>query len=416
MQIRWIEDFLTLADAKGFAKAAQRRNVSQPTFSRHIQSLEEWIGVEVIDRRVQGVQLTPSGRIFREFAIDMLRRTYDMRALLRGQTSTAESLVRFSVAHTLSVTFFPQWLNELKAAVGNVLAHVNAVNVADGARALTEGATDLLIVYHHPQLPVLLDPKRFPHLTLSTERMAPFSAPLPGGAPKFKLPGRDGSPVPFLSYSAGTYLGQVVETILLNAGEPIHLARSFDTHMAEALKAMVLAGHGLGWLPRNSATREVARDGWSRPAPRSGHANWKCVSIAWLTAATRWSNESGSSLPGRSDGGPTSLHPSAPGVVAAFVHDRRPATGDQLLRRMRNRYASRTSIPVRVDSSWTTTPSNGSTGSFQGARSIICSASRPPASHRSWMPLLLKSMSLKRASLASEGARSRTMCIVVPHP
>jgi DNA-binding transcriptional LysR family regulator len=272
MQIRWIEDFLTLADAKGFARAAERRNVSQPTFSRHVQSLEEWLGVELVDRRGQRVQLTPSGRIFREFAIDMLRRTYDMRTLLRGQTSTADALVRFSVAHSLSVTFFPQWLNELRSSVGNVVAHVNAVNVPEGARSLTEGGTDLLLVYHHPQLPVLLDPKRFPHLALSTERMAPFSAPLRNGAPKFELPGRPGAGVPFLSYSAGTYLGQVVETILLHAGEPCHLTRSFDTHMAEALKAMVIAGHGLCWLPQTSAAREV-KEGRLVPA---GPAKWSC--------------------------------------------------------------------------------------------------------------------------------------------
>ena len=272
MQIKWIEDFLTLADVKGFARAAERRNVSQPTFSRHIQSLEEWVGVELVDRRGLRIQLTPSGRIFREFAIDLLRRTYDMRALLRGQTSTTVNSIRFSVAHTLSLTFFPQWLNELRAALGNVVAHVNAVNVGDGARALTEGAADMLLGYHHPQLPVLLDPKRFPHLMLSTERMAPFSAPLPSGAPKFRLPGRPDGTVPFLSYSAGTYLGQVVEMILLNAGEGFYLARSFDTHMAEALKAMVLAGHGLGWLPVSAVTREV-KEGRLVAA---GGARWTC--------------------------------------------------------------------------------------------------------------------------------------------
>ena len=284
MQVRWIEDFLTLADAKGFAKAAGRRNVSQPTFSRHMQSLEEWLGVELVDRRGSRVQLTASGRIFREFAIDMLRRTYDMRALLRGQTAVAESLIRFSVAHTLSVTFFPQWLNQLRAALGDVLAHVNAVNVADGALALTEGATDLLLAYHHPQLPVLLDSRRFPHLTLATERMAPYSVPLPSGAPRFKVPGRAGAVMPFLSYSAGAYLGQVVEMILLNAGEPMHLTRRFDTHMAEALKAMVLAGHGLGWLPHSSATREV-KEGRLVVA---GSAKWCCeLEVRLYRAADR---------------------------------------------------------------------------------------------------------------------------------
>jgi len=258
MQIRWVEDFLTLADARAFSRAAERRNVSQPTFSRHIQALEQWMGVELIDRRVQGVQLTPAGRIFRGFAADMLHRTYEMRTVLRGQAPRTEDAVRFSVAHTLSVTFFPQWLSSLKEALGNVVAHVNAVNAAEGAKALTEGATDLLIVYHHPHLPVLLDPSRFPYLAVATDEMRPFSAPREDGRPKHKLPGRPGAEVSFLSYSSGTYLGPVVEMILLSAGEHCHLARSFDTHMAEALKAMILEGHGLGWLPENCVRREVA--------------------------------------------------------------------------------------------------------------------------------------------------------------
>ena len=64
MQIRWLEDFLTLTDTRAFSRAAARRNISQPTFSRHIQSLEDWLGVQLVDRREQGVQLTPAGRIF----------------------------------------------------------------------------------------------------------------------------------------------------------------------------------------------------------------------------------------------------------------------------------------------------------------------------------------------------------------
>ena len=272
MQIRWVEDFLTLTDARAFSRAALRRNVSQPTFSRHIQALEDWLGVELIDRRVQGVQLTPAGRIFRGFAVDLLQRTYDMRTVLRGQSPANDDVVRFSVAHTLSLTFFPGWLSRLKGALGNVAARVNAVNVAEGATALMEGATDLLIVYHHPQLPVLLDPGRFPHLVLGTEQMRPFSAPREDGRPKYRLPGRPEAVLPFLSYSSGAYLGHVVEMILLNAGERCHFARSFDTHMAEALRAMVVEGHGLGWLPESCAGRDVAEGRLVAAGPSA----WNC--------------------------------------------------------------------------------------------------------------------------------------------
>ena len=272
MQIRWIEDFLTLTDARAFSRAAQRRNVSQPTFTRHIQALENWLGVELIDRGARGVQLTAAGRIFRGFAADMLSRTYDMRTVLRGQSPVSGDTVRFSVSHTLSLTFFPDWLRRLKEALGNVVARVGAVNVSDGARALTEGATDLLIVYHHPHLPVLLDPGEFPHLVLATERMLPFSAPRDDGRPKNKLPRPAGSSGAvsrrFLRHIPGACGGDDPA----RCRQRCHFDRSFDTQMAETLKAMIVAGHGLGWLPESC----VGRDATVRRLVPAGPAQWTC--------------------------------------------------------------------------------------------------------------------------------------------
>lgn len=273
MQIKWLEDFLTLTDAHAFSRAAERRNLSQPTFSRHIRALEEWLGVELIDRRTQGVHLTSAGRIFRSFAADLLRSTYDMRNVLRGQSSGPAEAVRFAVAHTLSLTYFPHWLNRLKQALGNVIARVSAVNVAEGASALTEGGTDLLLNYHHPQLPALLDPERFQHLVLATDRMLPVSAPDKNGRPHYRLPGHVEAPIPFLAYSSGTYLAHTVEMILLGANQRCHFERSFDTHMSEALKAMIVEGHGLGWLPESCIGKELAE----KRLTIAGPEQWTCT-------------------------------------------------------------------------------------------------------------------------------------------
>lgn len=258
MQIRWIEDFLSLSEVGSFSRAAAARKTSQPSLSRHIQSLEEWLGVELIDRRAQGVVLSPAGRLFRNFAADMLRKTYEMRTVLRGQSAVGRDTVRFSVAHTLAFTYFPRWLKQLKTAFGPVGARVGAVDIQDGAAALIEGATDLLLIYHHPQLPVLLDPSRFLHLVLGTDQMLPLCAPNERGRALYELPGQPEAPIPFLAYSPGTYLAHVVEMILLSAGKRCFFDRSFETHMAEALKAMVVAGHGLGWMPGSCVEREIA--------------------------------------------------------------------------------------------------------------------------------------------------------------
>ena len=41
MEIRWLEDFITLARTRHFSRAAEAQNVTQPTFSRRIKLLEE---------------------------------------------------------------------------------------------------------------------------------------------------------------------------------------------------------------------------------------------------------------------------------------------------------------------------------------------------------------------------------------
>ena len=96
----------------------------------------------------------------------------------------------------------------------------------------SEGDCDLLIGYHHPQLPIALDPNHFPYLTLGVERIVPVSAVGKDGKPLFELPGKSGRPLPLLAYSSGAFLGNVVEMLLMNATEPYSLYRCFETHMS----------------------------------------------------------------------------------------------------------------------------------------------------------------------------------------
>lgn len=257
MHIDWFEDFICLVNAHSFSQAAQQLKISQSALSRHIQALEEWVGVELIDRSALGVRLTPAGKAFHPFAVDLRHRTQDMRAILRGHTSIGGESVQFAVAHTLSLTYFPGWLKQLKVRFPSILARVLTLNVQDGVAALTRGETDFLITYHHPQMPIIKESKGHPFLELGVDRVAPYSGVGVDGKALFSLPGETHRPFPFLAYEAGAYLAYIVELILLSAGRPCHLQRSFETHMAEALKAMIVAGHGIGWLPESCAVREV---------------------------------------------------------------------------------------------------------------------------------------------------------------
>jgi DNA-binding transcriptional LysR family regulator len=178
--------------------------------------------------------------------------------LLRGHLGAPSATIEFAVPHTLSLTYFPKWLQRIEARMGPVHARLRALNVHDAVLSLVEGGCDLVMGYHHPSHPVALDPARYDTLTLGIEAISPFSAPLRSGRARHRLPGTPDCPVPYLSYTPNAYLGRMTEVIIANASERLYLDRVYETDMAEALKAMVLAGHGVAFLPHSAVEDAVA--------------------------------------------------------------------------------------------------------------------------------------------------------------
>ena len=72
--LRELECFLTVAGELSFTRAAERLRLAPPPLSRHIQNLEEKLGVLLFERSRRNVALTPAGLAFREEAKDILPR------------------------------------------------------------------------------------------------------------------------------------------------------------------------------------------------------------------------------------------------------------------------------------------------------------------------------------------------------
>ena len=74
MELKWLEDFLQLVETGNFSRAAERRFVTQPAFSRRIRALEAWLGAELVDRTSYPTKLTKAGEQFRERAAEIVDR------------------------------------------------------------------------------------------------------------------------------------------------------------------------------------------------------------------------------------------------------------------------------------------------------------------------------------------------------
>lgn len=257
METKWLEDFISLAETHSFSRSAELRHVTQPAFSRRIQSLEAWLGADLIDRTSYPTRLTPAGEVFYEQALEMLGQINNARALLRGKRPTAHTTVDFAVPHTLSLTYMPKWMTELESGFGPLHTRLMALNVHDAVMTMVEGGCDLLLCYHHPRQPVQLDASRYDMLTLGSEALRAYARRNKDGTPQLQLPGNAKSPLPFLSYTSNAYLGRMVELILSDAKRPLHLEKRYETDMAEGLKMMALEGRGIAFLPESAVTREV---------------------------------------------------------------------------------------------------------------------------------------------------------------
>jgi DNA-binding transcriptional LysR family regulator len=257
METKWLEDFVSLAETRSFSRSALLRHVTQPAFSRRIQALEAWAGIDLVDRSSYPTRLTAAGETLHAQALEMLDALQATRNMMRSHQAAGQDMVEFAVPHTLAFTFFPHWLMDLRQNFGAVKSRLTALNVHDAVMRLTEGGCDLLIAYHHPSQPLPLAADRYEMLLVSSESLAPYAKAGPDGQPLFRLPGRPNERVPFLGYASGAYMARLVEVILKQAGEPLHLEPIYETDMAEGLKAMALEGHGLAFLPHSSVRKEL---------------------------------------------------------------------------------------------------------------------------------------------------------------
>ena len=261
METKWLEDFVSLAETRSFSRSAQLRHVTQPAFSRRIQALEAWTGIDLVDRSSYPTRLTAAGETFLAQALEILDALQATRNMMRSHRVAGQDMIEFAVPHTLAFTFFPHWLMDVKKDLrqhfGDVKTRLTALNVHDAVLRLTEGGCDLLIAYHHPSQPLQLSPDRYQMLSLGSETLAPYAKADAQGRPQFRLPGAPNAKVPFLSFASGAYMARLVEAIVKQAGEPLCLDAIYETDMAEGLKAMALEGHGLAFLPHSSVRKEL---------------------------------------------------------------------------------------------------------------------------------------------------------------
>lgn len=258
MNFSWLEDFLALAATGNFSRAAEDRHMTQPAFSRRIRALEQWLGVDLFDRRSQPAQLTAAGEWFKGVAREQLRQVAHLPSEARAVAEAHTATLRFAATHALSFTFLPAWLRGLEAvtAVGPVslLSDVHARCAA----MLLEGQVQFVMTHAWPQGESELTQQGCVHVDIGEDRLMPVSAAEPQGHPSHPLTAGTAAPLQILSYSEESGLGQILREVHGDALGRLNCQSPLQAHLASVLRTMTLDGRGLAWLPHSLIADDLA--------------------------------------------------------------------------------------------------------------------------------------------------------------
>ncbi len=278
MEIKWLEDFVTLADTSSFSRAADLRNVTQPAFSRRIKQLESWLGATLISRATVPAELTPAGRSFLPIAQETIRTFHSARETLCP--SHEPGFIRFAALHTLTVTFFPRWLKSMEGVGGRFYTSLipDRGGIEANLDALVGNEADFFLTYAHPEVPFHLDRGQFCSLTVAHDRLIPLVAPeivvgesLRSG--RNLLDWAITQPrlaIPYLSYGVNSFFGVALSRLLLR--RPSFRRRTtHENTISAGLMNIAITGAGVCWLPESLTCCEIQA---GRLVPASADSGW----------------------------------------------------------------------------------------------------------------------------------------------
>jgi LysR family transcriptional regulator, hypochlorite-specific transcription factor HypT len=289
VELKWLEDFISLARTRSFSRSAEERHVTQSAFSRRIRALEVWLGVSLVDRSTYPTTLTPEGRQFRETAEEAVRMFQVARFELQSSRQQSRHIVSIAALHTLSLTFFPRWFRKIEEKTGAIGSRLLPDSFHNCLQAVVEGGYDFLFTFHHPSIQIPLDPDLFPYLVVGHDRLVAVAA--------MTLTSSESTadtPLPLLRYAEGSFLGRLAVLAQGQEGTiTAQVAHTNENAMAEALKFMALEGHGVAWLPCSLVAAEIEAGTLAIVGPdfpmeirlyRSAERTRKAVEQVWAAA------------------------------------------------------------------------------------------------------------------------------------
>lgn len=255
MRLEWLEDILAVAETKSFSEAAERRNLTQSAFSRRMQNIEEYVGVELFDRTRKPVQLLKHTEAQREQIVRLVETLRKLTSDLRRGDRMFSNRLIISSQHALTTSLTPQIIRDIQLLRSDIYIRLRSANLADCFAQLLSRQADIAIVYRLPDDEHPIHGVYIESVTIGVERLVPVIA---AHAVDRLSASREAGEAPYIAYPSEVFLGQVMErTILPRVRDLAHPTPRAETALTLAAIEMASIGIAVAWVPESLARDRI---------------------------------------------------------------------------------------------------------------------------------------------------------------
>ncbi len=255
MDMQWFDDVLVLLEERNLTRAAARRNITQPAFSRRIRGFEDWLGVKVLDRGTNSVSISKA----------LVSNEAEIRALvarireLRTQIvhfAPSGSTISIAAQHAPVFSTFPDMALRAKQLLPGLKFRMRAGNLNDCATMFLRGDTSMLLCYESDTATSL----RFGASVRRALWGVDYLVPVVGGSLRYSVKVDNSVPedTPAIVYPENSYFGAVLNKAQRAFATQEHSRNPVcETAFSSGIKELALRGIGIGWLPYSMVHREI---------------------------------------------------------------------------------------------------------------------------------------------------------------
>ena len=158
LDLQKLRMFVAAAHARNFTRAAEQLDLTQPTVSQQLQTLERELGVPLFERLGRGIELTAAGRALLPHAEQMLALERVAEQAVRAAAGLHERTLLLGVGNTLATYVLPDLLQRFGWEHPGFEVQITTGNTEQLLLQLVAGAYELALVgspLHHSQLTVI---------------------------------------------------------------------------------------------------------------------------------------------------------------------------------------------------------------------------------------------------------------------